>query len=290
MIEVREADGGDYAAVRTALAPGWSPATPPFPRELRLVAALDGAVVGAAHVRPPIHAAGGETALVWLGVLDGLRRRGVGTALEERAAAHARSLGKRRLMATVRDDNAHSLGFYAHRGYAEVNRMREVILELADHEPPAVDAPAGYELAPLRPEHDEGIWRVARESDADIPSVEPFDELPFEEWCTVNLRSGLLRELSFVALRDGRVAGFALLEEYGEGAANHAMTGVARSARGVGLATALKRAQIVASRRAGVQRLHTVNDFANAPMRRVNEKLGYVRRCDWIELLGPPIV
>ena len=290
MIAVREAEGGEYAALRRALDPAWPPQAEPLPGELRFVAELDGGLVGAARVRPLIHAPNGETALVWLGVRPESRRRGVGSALEDRAAVHARSLGKTRLASPVRDDDAASLGYFARRGYVEVDRVREVVLALEGRDPEPVETPEGYEIVPLRDEHERGMWEVARESDADIPSDVPFEELPFDAWRAVNLRPGLLRQASFVALRGGRVVGFALLEAHGEGGANHAMTGVARAARGVGLATALKRAQIAAAPAAGLRFLHTQNDLANAAMRRVNEKLGYVRRCDWVHLVGPPIV
>ena len=65
------------------------------------------------------------------------------------------------------------------------------------------------------------------------------------------------------------------------------MTGVARSARGRGIALALKQAQIAAARDAGWTFLRTMNDLGNAPMRRVNEKLGYERRFEWVHLGGP---
>jgi RimJ/RimL family protein N-acetyltransferase len=65
------------------------------------------------------------------------------------------------------------------------------------------------------------------------------------------------------------------------------MTGVARSARGRGIALALKQAQIAAARDAGIRYLRTQNDLANAPMRRVNEKLGYRKRYEWVHLGGP---
>jgi RimJ/RimL family protein N-acetyltransferase len=65
------------------------------------------------------------------------------------------------------------------------------------------------------------------------------------------------------------------------------MTGVTRSARGRGVALALKQAQIAAAKDAGWKSLRTQNDLGNAPMRRVNEKLGYERRFEWAHLGGP---
>ncbi|HEY8630687.1 MAG TPA: hypothetical protein VIL73_09170, partial [Gaiellaceae bacterium] len=61
----------------------------------------------------------------------------------------------------------------------------------------------------------------------------------------------------------------------------------ARSARGRGVALALKQAQIAAAKEAGWKSLRTLNDLGNAPMRRVNEKLGYERKSEWLHLGGP---
>jgi hypothetical protein len=54
-----------------------------------------------------------------------------------------------------------------------------------------------------------------------------------------------------------------------------------------GIALALKQAQIVAAKGAGLAFLQTQNDLGNAAMRRVNEKLGYERRFEWVHLVGP---
>jgi GNAT superfamily N-acetyltransferase len=96
-----------------------------------------------------------------------------------------------------------------------------------------------------------------------------------------------LLDLSFVALEQGRVVGYAILGRHHEDTAEHWMTGVARSARGRGIALALKQAQIAAAKDAGWKFLRTQNDLGNAPMRRVNEKLGYERRFEWAHLGGP---
>ena len=66
------------------------------------------------------------------------------------------------------------------------------------------------------------------------------------------------------------------------------MTGVARSRP-----RARHRARAEASRRSRPRRrradryLRTQNDLGNAPMRRVNEKLGYERKFEWVHLAGP---
>ena len=47
--------------------------------------------------------------------------------------------------------------------------------------------------------------------------------------------------------------------------------------------------QIVAAKEAGWRFLRTQNDLGNAPMRRVNEKLGYELKFEWVHLVGPLI-
>ena len=65
------------------------------------------------------------------------------------------------------------------------------------------------------------------------------------------------------------------------------MTGVKRAWRGRGIASALKRAQIAWALANGIEVLETTNEVRNAPMRRVNEKLGFTPAPGRIHLRGP---
>jgi L-amino acid N-acyltransferase YncA len=253
------------------------------PGNIDLIAELDGEPVGVATTAP-FHGGGTEVAYVTLRVLSEHRRRGVGTALHLRASEHARALEKSRFYAVVRADDQDSLGYFSRCGYAEVGRMQDVRLPLADLE--AVE-PSGIRIEPLTEEWERGAYEVALEADADIPSGEPIESGTFERWRDWNLGGLAIRELSFVAVEDDRVVGYAILQRHGVGTAVHAMTGVARAARGRGIAFALKQMQIARAKAAGLDELCTQNDLGNAPMRRVNEKLGYVLRYEWVHLTGP---
>jgi len=253
------------------------------PGNIDLIAELDGEPVGVATTAP-FHGGGTEVAYVTLRVLSEHRRRGVGTALHLRASEHARALEKSRFYAVVRADDQDSLGYFSRCGYAEIGRMQDVRLPLADLE--AVE-PSGIRIEPLTDEWERGAYEVALEADADIPSGEPIESGTFERWRDWNLGGLAIRELSFVAVEDDRVVGYAILQRHGVGTAVHAMTGVARAARGRGIAFALKQMQIARAKAAGLDELCTQNDLGNAPMRRVNEKLGYVLRYEWVHLTGP---
>jgi mycothiol synthase len=256
------------------------------PDHIDLIAERDGVPVGAASTAKFGGAPDGEFAYLTMRVLREERRRGVGTALHGRASDHARQLGKSRFYVVVRGDDEGSLAYYAALGYAELGRMQDVFLELADAEV-RPRAPDGIAIVAAAPEYDRGAYEVALEADADIPSGEPIVSGPYEQWLNRHFGAMTIRGLSFVALDGERVVGYAILNQHVEGTGEHAMTGVARSYRGRGIALALKEAQIAAAKEAGLERLRTQNDLGNAPMRRVNEKLGYVRKFEWVHLGGP---
>jgi len=62
-------------------------------------------------------------------------------------------------------------------------------------------------------------------------------------------------------------------------------TGVARKARGRGIARALKCETLMQAIVLGVDRVRTDNDSTNAPILHINETMGYCRRHDGIQFL-----
>ena len=92
-----------------------------------------------------------------------------------------------------------------------------------------------------------------------------------------------------VALQAGNeVVGYAALQVFGD-EAHHGLTATRRDWRRRGIASALKRAEIAAAKRAGFTRLLTESEERNEPMRRLNEKLGYVPAPEWsmVVMQGP---
>jgi len=85
-----------------------------------LVAETEGRVVG--HAVASIVADIAE--LQRIAVAEDVRRTGVATALLDEVVALAREAGADRLLLEVRDDNRGALGFYAERGFVEVDRRR----------------------------------------------------------------------------------------------------------------------------------------------------------------------
>jgi L-amino acid N-acyltransferase YncA len=257
------------------------------PDHLDLVAELDGEAVGCAAAEAFGGAPNGDLAFLSLRVLAEARRRGVGTALHLRASDHARLLGKARFYVVVRDVDRESLGYYDALGYEEVGRMQDVSLDLEHVEPVLPDVP--FEIRPAADDDLRPTYEVALEADADVPSRERISSGTFEQWRDRHFGPLTLRDLSLVAIEGGRVIGYAICGLHDADTAGHWMTGVARSARGRGVALALKQTQVVTAKAAGWKALRAQNELANLPMRRVNEKLGYVTLLEWVHLTGPLI-
>ena len=227
------------------------------------------------------------SAIGWVSVrvLSAHRRRGHGTALLRHVSEHVRGFSGTSLYAGTVSTSNDMRAFFAHQGLHEVGRMQDVELELAGADA-TFTVPEGIELVPLTEDFDAGAHTVALEADADVPCATPVVTGDLARWRERNLDALAERELSFVALADGDVVGYAILGRAVPGVLEHYMTGIRRDFRGRGIAQVLKRAQIAAAKAAGYERLRTQNDLANAPMRAVNERLGYRARLEWVQYQG----
>jgi GNAT superfamily N-acetyltransferase len=248
-----------------------------------LVAFLDGepagsVAAGIAHARP-------EAAQTLLTVLPRRRRRGVGSALYRDISAWAAENGARELRARIHDPE--SIAFAERRGFRVVARETNLVLELADFEPPPVAPPLGIEIVRWadRPELARGLHEATFEAQPDVPGTgDDWSPEPFEVWERMHRP-----ELMFAAVAADQVVGFAELftTDARPGVATHMMTGVRRDWRRRGVAGALKRAQIAWAKEQGLERLQTSNELRNEPIRRLNERLGYREQSGRVEVRGP---
>jgi mycothiol synthase len=201
-------------------------------------------------------------------------------------SAGARSLGKAELQGEVKESDLDSRAFLERRGSVQVGAEKAVVLELDGIEPPEVDPPEGIRIVSRADEPDrlDGMYAVAVQADEDIPG-----SAAVEQWRAQDIdKPNRLPELCFIALAGEEVAGYAALQAFGD-EAFHGLTATRRDWRRRGVASALKRAQIAAAKRAGFNRLLTESEERNEPMRRLNEKLGFVPAPDWstIVMRGP---
>jgi mycothiol synthase len=225
-----------------------------------------------------------------ISVLLGHRRRGAGTALYEAISRWASERGVRELEVSVAGNDPESLSFAQRRGFTEERRQVGLVLSLAGMSPLQVQLPAGIEIVTWakRPELARGMYEVAIEVHPDIPGFEDVADEPFEDWMAHNMRRpGDSPEATFVALAGEEVVGFAKLSLTAPTAAGHAMTAVKRAWRGRGIAGALKETEINWALANGYTELHTSNEERNAPIQRLNARLGYRPGIGRIHLVGP---
>jgi len=261
-------------------------------QRVELLARQDGTVVAGGVTAVPDMLGEPTVSFANVFVPAARRRAGIGSAVLFVIGAHVRAWGKTRLEAVVSETDPDGLAFARHRGYEEVARAWDAALPLADVTPAPVDPPPGVEISTLaeRPDLMRSLYEVEREAVADIPAPEPYVVGSFEDWRRREVEAPLTRTDSwFLAIADDEVVGHALLlqQPVRPGVGWHEMTGVRRDWRGRGVAGALKRAQIAWAKAEGLDRLETENHEDNAPMRRLNERLGYQAKPATITLRGP---
>jgi GNAT superfamily N-acetyltransferase len=263
-----------------------------IPAQARFQAVEDGRIVGTAAimVEPRLHERRGAHAS--LVVARDARGRGVGTALYRALSGWARACGLEELEASVKEDEEDSLRWAERRGFAETGRDSLMTLELAGIDTPSVDPPDGVRIVSWagRPALAAGMYEVAKEAYPDVPGFEDDAMESFEEWMTHDMAGpGDLPEATFVALAGDEVVGYAKfsLTRARPTEAYHDITGVKRAWRERGVAGALKRAEIAWAKENGYERLKTLNEERNAPIRKLNERYGYRPAPGRITVVGP---
>ena len=252
------------------------------PDRLLLVAELDAELAGSGYASRSEMAGLGSLAPR---VLPEVRRRGVGAALFEALAEHVAALGFAEANTTIGDEE--SLAFAKRFGWREVDRQVEQVRTIGREEPPHV--PDGLELVTLaaRPDLSQSVYtQVATEAIADIPANPPL-EVSLEDW---ERGWTSLAEGTFLALAGDEVVGCAglMLDPDRPDRAEHSLTAVRRPWRGRGVAKALKQATIAWAGENGIRELYTWTQRGNEPMRRLNERLGYVVR-NWCTSVRGPV-
>ena len=224
-------------------------------------------------------------------VPPGNRRRGLGSALLAELSRWAASRGDDALFAFVELGDEESIGFAERRGFAEVGRELKVALDL-NGELLSLEPPPGVEIVTWAEQPDlvGGIYEAYREGSADIPGDEDFEPQPFEDWLANDMSgSGDKPEWTFVAVAGEEVVGYSKwsLTSAQPHTAHHDLTAVKRAWRGRGVAGALKSAQLAWAKENGYTRAVTNNEERNAPIRRLNERFGYLPAGGRILMRGP---
>jgi GNAT superfamily N-acetyltransferase len=255
-----------------------------FPDLAYVVARIGEEPVACGFVEPTELYARGDIAVV-----PSRRRRGIGSAMLAELSRRARELGKESIAGEVKESDQESRAFLDHRGFEAIGGEKALVLELGELEPPEVEPPPGLRIVSRVEESDrlDAMYAIAVQAAEDIPGSTGVPT--FEQWRAHEVdHPSRQPEFCFLALAGDEVVGYAALQAYGE-EAFHGLTATRRDWRRRGVASALKRAEIAAAKEAGFQRLLTESEERNEPMRRLNEKLGFVPAPEWSTLVmrGP---
>lgn len=267
----------------------------------RLVVAVDGdQVLGVLlvvlHVRDNV-----DAAVVEISVHPSCRRRGVGSALLERALTMSREESRSRLLVSARGAGP-GAAFLAARGFAEVLMERRRVCVLADVPPPG-PVPEGYEVVRwtgAAPDDLVEAYAALKRSMADAPMQDlswSEDHWDVEEVRALEAAHAARGVQRFVAVVREVVTGelAALTEVVVDGSRPHRAeqwdTIVAGAHRGRGLGFLVKAdlAQVVRAARPEVVDVETTNASDNPWMIEINERLGYRLVDTWSEWERPVV-
>ncbi|MEU4166957.1 GNAT family N-acetyltransferase [Streptomyces sp. NPDC026665] len=204
--------------------------------------------------------------------------RGAGSLLARVAEERLAALGATRLHSWVLDA-PRNRAFAEKRGYRAARPAHFLRLDLANGTlPPLQSPPDGVELRTGADFADDPrpLFLLDAETVIDEPSDTEREFTDYDAWLTETWNHPLLnRELTSVALVDGRPAAFSAARTDGGTRYGTVMTGTSRAFRGRGLAKLAKNHSLHRARAAGFTDAFTGNDAGNGPMLAINTWFGY---------------
>jgi GNAT superfamily N-acetyltransferase len=216
------------------------------------------------------------------------RRAGVGTRLLDTVAAAALDLGMSGLLTEPLREGSDGEGFCVARGLRPALALTFTRLPLDAAEVPQAGPVSGYRLVYWEgtvPDELAATFARSRRAMDDMPmedadhDPQPWDVERLHAIAEAVARRGEILCTTAVVAADGEIAGFTELVVPGDGTGDgqHYGTGVLPEHRGRGLARWMKVESILRARArfAGLAGLLADTADSNAPMRRINESLGY---------------
>ncbi|MEU5593580.1 GNAT family N-acetyltransferase [Streptomyces sp. NPDC020298] len=243
-----------------------------------LVAEEDGEIIGTAQVGIVHDSPEPGVGYVNVYTHPGRTRRGAGSLLVRAAEEHLAERGAKKLFAWVLDEPG-SRAFAERHGYRPSRSAHFLRLDLAHGTlPPHTELPPGVELRTGADFADDPrpLFELDAETMSDEPSDIAYEFTDYEAWLEETWHHPLIsRELTSVAVIDGRPAAFSVARTDGGTRYGTVMTGTARAFRGRGLAKLAKNDSLHRARAAGLSEAFTGNDAGNGPMLAINKWFGY---------------
>ncbi|MFI2716625.1 GNAT family N-acetyltransferase [Streptomyces collinus] len=244
----------------------------------QLVAEEGGEIIGTAQISVAHESAEPGQGSANIYVRPGHTGRGAGSLLLRTAEERLGRLGVTKLFTWVLDE-PDNRAFAERHGFRSSRSAWFLRLDLAAGSlPPRQDPPAGIELRTAADFADDPrpVFELDAEASSDEPSDIDVDLTDYEAWIEETWKQPLLdRDLTTIAVVDGRLAAFSAAYTDGGSRYATAMTGTARAFRGRGLAKLAKNDSLHRARAAGYTEAFTGNDTGNEPMIAINKWFGY---------------
>ncbi|WP_051250547.1 GNAT family N-acetyltransferase [Paenibacillus harenae] len=220
-------------------------------------------------------------------VAEEYRNRGIGKLLLRHTVDWASKLGAVALIAEVWDDHQAAIAFAGQRGFIIERHAFQSLLKLDGNQPQRLDAmlegfiePKEIRFLTLADEPGEEselkLYQLYKESLIDIPGF--LGDVPeLGEWRKWYLKvDGYAPERVIIAADGDRFVGITnVLHNPQTNGMYHEYTGVSRDYRGRGIAFALKVKAVQLAMNSKAAYLRTDNDSTNAPILKINRRLGY---------------
>ncbi len=259
-------------------------------RPVFIVAQEYGTVIGAANHHRFAGAYHPNKFGIELWVQPQSQGRGIGSALYAALLEKLAPLEPMSINTQVRESDARAMRFAQSRGYNEIKRDFESLLDIGNFLTAPYQAKilnlesSGVQLVTWQEadslERRQEFHEVFETVRLDVPRAEPATRITFEFFNENILSDGeTLQEASFYALENNKIIGFTgCFRGAREGWVDQWLTATTREARGRGIATALKIKQIEVAQKLGFNTIRTDNDTRNTAMLAINNKLGFVRQ------------
>lgn len=243
---------------------------------------------------------------VYVAVAPRYQRRGIGSAVYNFLMDEVALLDPTKLVSRAREDHSGSLSFLKNRGYQPVLRAPTSRLTVADFDPApfrekvtrVLQSGIGIKtMAQLQnedPDWKRKVYDLEWECLQDVPTSDPLTRRSMEQFeRTILNNPRLLPDAWFIAVDGEQYVGLSVLWRNlaTDSLLNTGLTGVVRSHRRRGIATALKVRAIEYARCHGADEIDTDNE-ENNPMFQINLQLGFQPQpafVDFEKQLMPPV-
>ncbi len=261
----------------------------------RWVATVDDAVVGTGTYTQNIYQYHPHKFKIWIVVNPDFQNQKIGTNLYNQIYAALEEFDPISILTEARDDMSYAIRFLQSRGFEEFQRYSEPHLEIASFDFTPYKSleqklnSRGIEIKTMRqlendPGRDRKLYELDNEIAADLPDEETFTPISFETFEKQCLKASYtLPDAYFVAVDGDKYIGTSAVNKYqAEKDLDTGITGVTREYRRKGIATCLKVKTIEYAKRHNYAKICTDNQSTNEPMLNLNNRLGFIKKYDWI--------